>query len=199
MTDDQTPLVSRAGEKMRHALDTFNVDPTGLRCADFGSNVGGFTDCLLRRGAASVIAVDTGYGTLAWKLRQDERVEVRERTNALHADPPDPLVDLVVVDLGWTPQRHALPAAMKWLAQQGQIISLVKPHYELDEQRRRAELRQGRLNDEVAQEMLDAVVDSLEGLGLRSLGTWISPIRGGKSSRGGKQGNREFLMLATRP
>ncbi len=190
------PLASRAGEKVRHALDTFDIDVTGLRCADLGCHVGGFTDCLLRRGAASVIAVDTGYGVLAWRLRQDDRVEVRERTNAMHAEPPEGGVDLVTIDLGWTPQRHALPAARKWLADGGRIVSLVKPHYELDATERRAHLEQGRLSDEVAETMLHAVLASLEPLGLRSLGTTVSPIRGGKSGRRGASGNREFLLFA---
>ena len=181
---------------MRHALETFEINPTGLRCADFGCNVGGFTDCLLQQGAASVIAIDTGYGALAWKLRQDERVEVRERTNALHTDPPDSGVDLVVVDLGWTPQRYALQAAKRWLGPRGRIISLVKPHYELDEAQRRQELRSGRLDDAIAQEMLDQVLLGLGDLGLKSLGTTVSPIRGAKSGRGGNKGNREFLLLA---
>jgi 23S rRNA (cytidine1920-2'-O)/16S rRNA (cytidine1409-2'-O)-methyltransferase len=188
-------LVSRAGAKLQHALQHFSIDVTGLRCADLGCNVGGFTDCLLRHGAESVTAVDTGYGILAWKLRQNPRVEVMERTNALHALPPTNGVDLVVVDLGWTPQRHALPAAMKWLSEGGQIVSLIKPHYELDANQRREHLHDGRLSDEIAQKMLDAVLDGLEGMGLRSLGTTISPVRGGKSSRGGAMGNREFLLF----
>ncbi|MFM8697247.1 MAG: SAM-dependent methyltransferase, partial [Phycisphaerales bacterium] len=78
-------FVSRAGAKLAHALEAFKVDVAGLRCADFGCNVGGFTDCLLKAGAARVTAIDTGYGALAWTLRNDPRVEVRERTNALHA------------------------------------------------------------------------------------------------------------------
>ncbi len=190
------PLVSRAGAKLQHALQHFSIDVTAMRCADLGCNVGGFTDCLLRRGAQSVTSVDTGYGILAWKLRQDPRVEVMERTNALHAAPPEQGVDLVVVDLGWTPQRHALPAAMKWLARGGRIVSLVKPHYELDADQRREHLRDGRLSDEIAQTMLEAVLALLDGMGLRSLGTTISPVRGGKSSRGGARGNREFLLFA---
>ena len=107
----ERPFVSRAGAKLDHALDAFGFEVSGLRCADFGCNVGGFTDCLLQRGAERVVAIDTGYGVLAWKLRNDDRVEVRERTNALHADPPDEPLDLVVIDLAWTPQRLALPAA----------------------------------------------------------------------------------------
>ena len=193
---DPPQLVSRAGKKLWHAIDVFQIDPTGMRCADLGCNIGGFTDCLLHSGASSVIAVDTGYGTLAWTLRQDPRVEVRERTNALHEEPPEGGVDLVTIDLGWTPQRHALPAARRWLAPQGKIISLIKPHYELNAAERREHLHEGRLDDQTASTMLDAVVESLPDLGLRSLGTTISPIRGGKSSRGKGTGNREFLLLA---
>ena len=108
-----SPFVSRAGLKLEHALQEFNFDVTDMSCADLGCNVGGFTDCLLQRGASNVFAVDTGYGTLAWKLRSDERVTTLERSNALHLEPPE-LVDLVVIDLGWTPQKLALPAGMKW-------------------------------------------------------------------------------------
>ena len=123
-------FASRGGLKLRHALDEFAIDPRGLACADFGSNVGGFTDCLLQAGADRVYAVDTGYGNLAWTLRNDPRVVVMERTNALHAEPPT-LMDLIAIDLGWTPQRHAIPAALRWLKPEGRIITLIKPHYEL--------------------------------------------------------------------
>ena len=109
------PHVGRGGLKLRHALDVFALDPRSLRCADFGCNIGGFTDCLLQRGASRVFAVDTGYGALAYTLRTDPRVLVMERTNALHADPPPGRVDLVVIDMGWTPQRHCVPAALRWL------------------------------------------------------------------------------------
>ena len=126
-------FVSRAGEKLDHAIEEFEIQVEGLACADFGCNVGGFTDCLLKRGASSVIAIETGYGVLEWKLRNDSRVDVRERTNALHAEPPETPVDLVVIDLAWTPQRLALPAADAWLGPEGRILTLVKPHYELPE------------------------------------------------------------------
>lgn len=196
-TAEDAPLVSRAGAKLAHALEVFHIDASDLLCADLGCNVGGFTDCLLRAGAKSVTAVDTGYGILAWKLRQDPRVEVRERTNALHAEPKPGGVDLVVVDLGWTPQRHALPAAVGWLREGGSIVSLVKPHYELTEAERRADLRDGRLDDARAEAMLARVVEGLPAFGLRLLGTTISPVRGGKSSRKPGKGNREFLLHAT--
>jgi len=122
MPDRRGKFVSRAGEKLDAALEAFGVDVAGCVCADFGCNVGGFTDCLLRRGAAKVYAVDTGYGALAWRLRKDPRVVVMERTNALYAPIPEP-VDLVAVDVAWTPQKVIVPAAMRWLgwgAQDGQ-------------------------------------------------------------------------------
>ena len=187
-------FVSRAGDKLDHALTEFSVDVTGLRCADLGCNVGGFTDVLLHRGAASVIAVDTGYGTLAWSLRSDDRVDVHERTNALHADPPEGGVDLVVVDLGWTPQHKALPAAVQWLAPGGSVITLVKPHYEVGGDEKKTMLKNGVLSDDDAATIVDATVASMADLGLSILGRTWSPIRGSKSSRKGRSGNREALL-----
>src|SRR6266404_2482418 len=105
-------FVSRAGDKLDHALSTFALDVGGFVCADFGANAGGFTDCLLQRGASRVYAIDTGYGALEWKLRRDPRVVAMERTNAMHVELPEE-VDLVVVDVAWTKQRFILPAAWK--------------------------------------------------------------------------------------
>ncbi len=114
------PFVSRGGLKLAAALDAFSIDPTGLTCADLGCSTGGFADCLLQRGAGRVYAMDTAYGALAWKLRQDARVTVLERTNALHFDPWTQIAgftgcELVTVDLGWTRQVRALAAARRWL------------------------------------------------------------------------------------
>ena len=188
-------FVSRAGEKLEHALHVFDLDVSGLRCADFGCNVGGFTDCLLQRDAGHVLAVDTGYGVLAWKLRSDERVTVRERTNALHASVPEQAVDLVVIDLAWTPQRLALPAAKSWLAKKGRVVSLVKPHYELPEDRKHL-LQGGFLPQEHAPEVFEETLDSMHGLGFRVLESTQSPLVGGKSSRKrGVPGNIEYLVL----
>jgi len=187
-------FVSRAGDKLDHALAEFGIDVHDKRCADLGCNIGGFTDVLLQRGATSVIALDTGYGTLAWTLRQDDRVDVRERTNALHVPPPEDGVDLVVVDLGWTPQRRAIPAAMAWLTAGGDIVTLVKPHYELDEPGRRTHLRNGVLDDETADTVVTAAALAMADLGLRVVARTWSPIRGGKSSRGGRKGNLEALL-----
>ncbi|MCP3903534.1 MAG: TlyA family rRNA (cytidine-2'-O)-methyltransferase [Planctomycetes bacterium] len=192
-----TSFVSRAGIKLEHALEAFELDVTGLLCADFGCNVGGFTDCLLRRGAARVHAIDTGYGTLDYRLRTDDRVVVRERTNALHADPPGGGVDLVVIDLAWTPQRHAIPAALRWLREHGHLVSLVKPHYELTPEEKRVRLRAGRLDERDALEVLARTLDAMPDFGARPLAVTRSPITGAKSGRRGR-GNVEFLMLADR-
>jgi 23S rRNA (cytidine1920-2'-O)/16S rRNA (cytidine1409-2'-O)-methyltransferase len=195
--DPRTPeerFVSRAGAKLLHALEAFAVDVAGKRCADFGCNVGGFTDCMLQRGAAHVTAIDTGYGALAWKLRQDPRVEVRERTNALHADPPPGGVDLVVVDLAWTPQRLAVPAALRWLAPGGRIVTLVKPHYELQEDEK-PWLDRGFLPHERVPGVVARVEATMPSLGARVTGSAQSPLVGGKTSRkAGVPGNVEWLV-----
>ena len=122
-------FASRAGQKLEFALDHFKISVAGLVCADLGCSTGGFTDCLLQRGAAKVYSVDTGYGVLDYKLRIDPKVVVMERTNALHVQLPEQ-VDFISIDVGWTPQKLILPHAISLLKPQGQIISLLKPHYE---------------------------------------------------------------------
>jgi len=186
--------VSRGGLKLEAALDAFGLDVTGFVCADLGANVGGFVDCLLQRGAAKVYAVDTGYGALAWKLRSDDRVVVMERTNALHprkdadaGDVPLPEVDLVTIDLAWTPQRHAIPAALKW--RPAHIITLIKPHYEASSTGGRAAV----LADDEAGRVLRETLERMPALGVRVIDHVRSPIRGGKGK--GKPGNIEYLAL----
>jgi 23S rRNA (cytidine1920-2'-O)/16S rRNA (cytidine1409-2'-O)-methyltransferase len=196
--EPEHPFVSRAGLKLDHALREFALDVTGLVCADFGCNIGGFTDCLLQRGAAKVFAIDTGYGMLAWKLRNDPRVMVMERTNALHAR-PQAAVDLVVIDLAWTQQRLAIPAAVKWLKSDGRIVTLVKPHYELAEDEKRTLLKDGRLDHAEAARVMHSVLDQMPAWGVTAIGHTPSPITGGKSARkAGGEGNVEFLVLAKR-
>ncbi len=189
---NETMFVSRGGLKLEHALTTFNFDVTGLACADLGCNVGGFTDCLLQRGASHVIAVDTGYGTLAWKLRSDERVTTLERTNALHVDPPEQ-VDLVVIDLGWTPQKLALPAGIRW-TNSGQIITLIKPHYELTMEEKREEKVGEGLSEKAISRVITRIKTLCQDLSLEIIEGTLSPIRGKKSSKKGS-GNSEYLML----
>src|SRR3954469_21290434 len=108
-------FVSRAGQKLEHALAHFQIDVTQKVCADLGSNTGGFVDCLLQRGAAKVYAIDTGYGALERKLRKAPRCVAMERTNAMHVELPEK-VSIVTIDVAWTKQRHILPAARRMLS-----------------------------------------------------------------------------------
>ena len=169
---------SRGALKLEAAFKHWNLDASGLVAADLGCSTGGFTDVLLRRGAARVHSVDTAYGEFDYRLRTDPRVVLHERSNALHLPPAEP-VDLVVIDLGWTKQDRALPSAAAWLARDGAgayagaIVTLIKPQYEA--QRPKIELA---MADLVARE----VAASVPGLvpGLRCTGLIRSPIRGGK-------------------
>ncbi len=199
-------FVSRAGEKLDFALDAFELDVSGMVCADFGCNVGGFTDCLLQRGARSVYAVDTGYGELAWTLRKDERVTVMERTNALYCDPPEGGVDLVTIDVAWTPQELSVPAAFKWLRpSRGDeepwpgpcVVSLLKPHYEQQKLQQLQKNLRGRkggrkpiglLSDEKVHDICAKICQRLSSRGAEVLAIMRSPLRG-------KGGNAELLML----
>lgn len=191
-------FVSRGGLKLHHALTEFAIDATGLVCADLGCSTGGFTDCLLQAGAAKVHSVDTAYGELAWKLRNDPRVVVTERTNALHAVPPADGVDLVVVDLGWTVQRLVIPAALKWLRPSGRIITLIKPHYEAKEFGIDIP-RKGVLDESIALDITNRVMarieESAQQWGITIRGITKSPILGGKEK---STGNPEWLALLQR-
>jgi len=173
--------VSRGGLKLEAALRSLGVAASGLVAADFGCHRGGFTDCLLQHGAARVHAVDTGYGILDWKLRRDPRVVTHERANLLHWRSPE-LLDLVVIDAGWTPQRLSVPAALRWLKPQGTVLSLVKPQYEVEMD----ELRHGVLPQDRLDAALERVRHSLEGT-VRILGEVQSPIPG-------SGGNIEFWL-----
>lgn len=205
--------VSRGGLKLRHALDTFGLSPAGLTCADLGCSTGGFTDCLIQGGAARVHAVDTAYGQLAWTLRTNPRVVVIERSNALHTPPAEP-VDLVVIDLGWTPQRLAIPAALAWLkpTPDARIITLIKPHYEASDSGPGAPWRgqprrqgpsprdHGILPEPEAQAITDRVVSAMPALGVETLAITRSPILGGAGGRSKSTttGNIEWLALLRR-
>ncbi len=190
--------VSRGGDKLAAALDHFALDVSGYVCADLGSHVGGFVDCLLRRGAARVYSVDTSYGTLAWKLRRDERVVVLERTNAMHVSLPEP-VDLVTIDVGWTPQTKVLPNAAKLIARppdpepmphagsEPRVLTLIKPHYEAPTER----LKDGVLPDDTVDEVVDTVLGEITSAGWSIVGRCPSPIRG-------HGGNKEVFALLAR-
>ena len=183
---DAPEYVSRAGEKLHAALerwpDLLQTIEGGL-AADLGANVGGFTDCLLRRGAAKVYSVDTGYGVLAWKLRQDERVVVLERTNALYVELPEQ-VDIVVCDVAWTRQQRILPAAWRLVQPGGPVVTLVKPQYESEPRER----KKGVVAADALPAILDRVRASVAEAGGQIVDEMESPLRGGR-------GNVEYLWL----
>lgn len=169
---------SRAGLKLEHGLSVFGVSPKDKTCADFGSSAGGFVDCLLQAGAKKVYAVETGYGVLDWKLRNDPRVVVLERTNAMHVTLPEKC-ELITVDTSWTKQEKILPNVIVNLSMGGDIISLIKPHYE----REKAYFK----TDAEAELTARQIAESCESLGVMLKGFATSPIRGEKG------GNPEYL------
>lgn len=177
------PYVSRAGEKLEYALNEFKVNVAGLTCADFGSSTGGFVDCLLKKGAAKVYSIDTGYGVLDYKLRQDKRVVVMERKNAMYAELPEK-VDLVTIDTGWTKLKKVVPNAFKNLKPNGIILALVKPHYEAQP----GMLRKGKLLGEFTPEVLGSVKAELLKMGVGVLEECESPLLGGKGK------NKEYFF-----
>jgi 23S rRNA (cytidine1920-2'-O)/16S rRNA (cytidine1409-2'-O)-methyltransferase len=180
---DKGAYVSRAGSKLDHALSALKVDVAGLVCADLGCSTGGFTDCLLAHGAAKVYAVDRGYGVLHHRLRNDPRVVVMERADAIQVHLPEP-VDLVTIDCGWTRQDLVLPAAKRLLREGGRIISLVKPQYEAPPHL----LRGGLLADELASDVVDPLRHAVGGWGLVIEAAVDSSVRG-------RGGNLEMLWL----
>ena len=183
------PFVSRGGVKLENALDGLGLVVEGSRCLDVGASTGGFTDCLLKRGAGSVIALDVAYGQLHQGLRVDPRVTVIERTNARELEPADlPFVpDLVTIDVSFISLRKVLPAVAKCVDQEGEILAMVKPQFELGRERVG---RGGVVRDEAdRREAVISVADFASGLGLSLLGVVASGLPGPK-------GNREtFLRL----
>ncbi|MFZ5774955.1 MAG: TlyA family RNA methyltransferase [Thermodesulfobacteriota bacterium] len=181
------PYVSRGGLKLEAGLDSFAVDPAGLVCADIGASTGGFTDCLLQRGAARVFAVDVGYGQLDWKLRTDPRVVVMERTNARNLQPGDLAepIDLAVVDASFISLRLLLPPLLPLFRERPRVVALIKPQFEVG----RGRVGKGGVVRDVAlhEEVVAEISEFAEGLGLVCQGVIPSPILGPK-------GNREFLI-----
>lgn len=181
------PYVGRGGVKLAHALDAFGIDPAGKRALDVGASTGGFTDVLLQRGAASVIALDVGHNQLDWRLRSDARVTVREGVNAraLTADDVPHAVDLVTIDVAFISLRHIFPALPPFLAPRADIVALVKPQFEAG----RSEVgRGGIVSDPLVHDAVVArVTEEAAAIGLSRVGMTPSPITGAT-------GNREFFL-----
>ena len=180
-------FVSRGGLKLAHALDSFGVDPSGLRCLDVGCSTGGFTDCLLSRGAAHVVAVDVGYAQFDWGLRNDSRVELLERTNIVDLAVPERLgtIDLAVCDVSFTSVVTVLPAVTALLREGGLFVTLVKPQFEAA----REDVGEGGIvrNEGVRLACVERVAAAFSEAGYEVLGSCESPITGAK-------GNIEYLL-----
>jgi 23S rRNA (cytidine1920-2'-O)/16S rRNA (cytidine1409-2'-O)-methyltransferase len=188
MRGQDLPYVSRGGLKLAAALKALDLDIRDFDCMDVGASTGGFTDCLLQHGARRVFAVDVGYGQLAWKLRQDTRVVVIERTNIRHlpAERIDARMDLITIDVSFISLKIVVPAALRFLKTQGALLVLIKPQFEVGRVLlgKGGIVRDRRVHDRVICEL--STFFSALGLGV---GLVIpSPIEGAK-------GNREFLML----
>lgn len=183
--------VGRGGLKLEAALSSFAIDPTGYACVDIGSSTGGFTDCLLKHGAASVVAVDAGTNQLVWELRNDARVDVRENTNArtLKSEDFDAKFDLAVMDVSFISVTKILPSVIPLLKPAGRLVVLIKPQFEVG----KGEVGKGGIvrDSEKHQRVIAEVNTFAAGLGLQTEALVESPIQGAA-------GNKEFLVLYAR-
>lgn len=182
----QDRYVSRGGYKLEKAMQTFPVSPEGGVCMDIGASTGGFTDCMLQNGAVKVYAVDVGYGQLAWKLREDERVVNLERTNVRYLPPETiaELVDLVSIDVSFISLTLVLPVAVRSLAQTGDIVALIKPQFEAGREHvgKKGVVRDAAVHVSVVEKICTFCAEN----GMAVHGLTYSPIKG-------PQGNIEYL------
>jgi 23S rRNA (cytidine1920-2'-O)/16S rRNA (cytidine1409-2'-O)-methyltransferase len=179
-------FVSRGGLKLEKAIECFHIDLSGVIAMDMGASTGGFTDCMLREGAKKVYAVDVGYGQLDWKLRQDTRVVVKERTNIryMQNSDVDDMLDFVSIDVSFISLKHILPVAFKLLKDDGKIVALIKPQFEAG---RDKVGKKGIVKDKlVHKEVIENVLKFSEKILLYPVGLTFSPITG-------TTGNVEFL------
>jgi len=185
---NELEFVSRGGQKLEKALNFFNVSPKDKICIDCGASTGGFTDCLLKKGAKLVYAVDVGYGQLAWTLRTDDRVVVMERTNIRYVTPDmlDKAPELAVIDVSFISLAIVLPVVRKLLTDTCQAICLIKPQFEAG---RGKVGKKGVVRDpETHKEVLDAFIENAKKAGFRVDSITYSPVKGPK-------GNIEYLGL----
>lgn len=185
------PYVSRGGFKLEKALNAFKIDLTGRVCLDVGASTGGFSDCMLQRGASFVYAVDVGYGQLAWKLRQSDRIKVVERTNIKNCafeeiyDENAPAADFCAMDLSFISIKKVLPNVVKLMREEKELVLLIKPQFEAG---RDKVGKNGVVRDkEVHVQIIADIIEFARGLGLQTHNLTYSPIKGPK-------GNIEYLI-----
>ena len=192
LTHEPQPYVSRGGLKLERALDFFHIDPRGKVVMDVGASTGGFTDCLLQRGARRIYAVDVGYGQLAWKLQQDPRVINLQRRNirSLKWEEVEEEVDLVVADASFISLTLVIPPTLSFLKEGGELVALIKPQFEVG----KGEVGKGGVvrDSEKHRRVVEKITTCAEGHGLIPHGVMESPLQGPK-------GNREFFLYCERP
>ena len=183
--------VSRGGLKLEKAMEVFPVNPDGKICMDVGASTGGFTDCMLQNGASKVYAVDVGYGQLAWKLRQDERVVVMEKTNIRYVKPEDieDKIELASVDVSFISLSKVLPPLRELLAEEASVVCLIKPQFEAGREKvgKKGVVRDRAVHAEVIENVTGFARDN----GFHVMGLDFSPVKG-------PEGNIEYLMLISK-
>lgn len=192
LKEKDIPYVSRGGLKLEGAIREFNISVKDKTCMDIGASTGGFTDCLLKKGARKVYAVDVGYGQLDWQLRNDPRVVVIEKTNIryMESEKVPEYVDIITIDVSFISLKKVIPKALEFLKPAGEIVALIKPQFELQ----RAEVEKGGVvkSADKRAKAVQSVVDFAKQLGLDVAGTTESPIRGAK-------GNVEYFVYLRKP
>ena len=191
MRGDEMPFVSRGGLKLDSALEQFDLEVKDRIAIDVGASTGGFTDCLLQRGVQKVYAVDVGYGQLAWRLRQDERVVVLERENIRHLpqESVEELCSLAVIDCSFISLDLVLPNTLRFLSEEADVVALIKPQFEVGRER----LGKGGVvrDQDARREAIDDIIESADALGLRFVDGIDCPVHG-------PAGNVEYLAWFSR-
>lgn len=184
---EDIPYVGRGGLKLEAALNYFGIVLEGLIAMDIGSSTGGFTDCILKKGVKKVYCIDVGYGQLAWQLREDPRIVLLEKTNIryLEREKIPEEIDFITIDVSFISLKKVIPKAMEFLKEEGQILALIKPQFEVG----KGDVGKGGIVKDEGKRMLvvEEIRNFAEGLGLTVIGVFQSPIKGSK-------GNIEYFI-----
>jgi len=189
--ENPIPYVSRGGLKIEKAIEYFKIDMNGKTALDVGASTGGFTDCMLKKGASKVVAIDVGYGQLAWELRQDERVICMERTNIRYVKPEDIgfVADFASIDVSFISLKKVLPVVRELLKDDGEIVCLVKPQFEAGREKvgKHGVVREPQIHMEVVEDIASFVLEN----GFSIKGVTYSPVKG-------PEGNIEYLLYLSK-